>query len=177
MGDHGVFSVMPQLSNNYNDYVGRALPFSHENEIAHPDYYAVKFDNGIMGEIVPSSHSAIFRFTFPNENSLGSLIIDTPNSTDGDPQINNDDFTMVVNNGGTGNTYGATPMYVYGKFSKPISSKVDRCATFNLNEDKTLQIKIATSFISNIQARHNFDLEIGDPNLSFDQLRQKATQT
>jgi predicted alpha-1,2-mannosidase len=65
MGDYGVFSLMPvagKLIVNENE---RATGFKHENEIAKPSYYKVKFDNGITTEIAPTERGAHMRFSFP----------------------------------------------------------------------------------------------------------------
>ena len=65
MGDYGVFSLMPvagKLVVNENE---RASSFTHENEIAKPSYYKVKFDNGITSEMAPTERGAHMRFSFP----------------------------------------------------------------------------------------------------------------
>ena len=42
----------------------RATGFSHANEIAKPNYYRVKFDNGIVTEMSPTERGAHLRFQF-----------------------------------------------------------------------------------------------------------------
>lgn len=64
MGDYGVFSLMPVEGDLVVDEHKRALEFSHENEIAKPHYYRVKFNNGITTEISPTERTAHFRFSF-----------------------------------------------------------------------------------------------------------------
>ena len=66
VNDYAVFSLMPEIGKlvvNEND---RASAFSHDNEIAKPHYYSVKFDNGIQAEISPTERCGHMRFTFPD---------------------------------------------------------------------------------------------------------------
>jgi putative alpha-1,2-mannosidase len=77
MHDYDQFCVMPQVGNVAVKANDRSLAYSHDNEIARPDYYSVNFDNGIRGEMVPVDHSAIFRFTFPTQVDTGRIIFDS----------------------------------------------------------------------------------------------------
>lgn len=73
MGDYGVFSLMPvagKLIVNENE---RATAFKHENEIAKPSYYKVKFENGITTEITPTERGAHMRFSFPK--SINAYVV------------------------------------------------------------------------------------------------------
>ena len=81
--DYAAFSLMPvsgKLEVNQNK---RALNFSHQNEIAKPHYYKVKFDNQLTAEMSPTERGVYFRFTFPegkdsyivvDANSGGSMV-------------------------------------------------------------------------------------------------------
>jgi putative alpha-1,2-mannosidase len=82
MGDRNSFAVMPGIVNSIADsqignVANRGIEFKHENEIARPNYYSVLLDNKIKCEISPGDHSAIFRFTFPNDTNFGSLVFDS----------------------------------------------------------------------------------------------------
>jgi predicted alpha-1,2-mannosidase len=69
MGDYGVFTLMPvnKLVVKEED---RASSFKHENEIAKPSYYKVKFDNGITTEIAPTERGAHMRFSFLKQDAF-----------------------------------------------------------------------------------------------------------
>lgn len=70
VNDYNVFSLMPVTGNLVVREEKRAAKFTHQNEIARPDYYKVKFENGISTEIAPAERSAHMRFSFPkNKNS------------------------------------------------------------------------------------------------------------
>ena len=65
MGDYGVFSLMPVAGKLKVNEEERATAFSHDNEIAKPSYYKVKFDNNVVTEIAPTERAAHMRFSFP----------------------------------------------------------------------------------------------------------------
>lgn len=85
MGDYGYVSVMPQTGKLKLLPKERAMPFSHENEIANPYYYAVtmgdKKTEEIKGEIVASSRCGMFQFTFP-ESEESHIIIQGINNSE-----------------------------------------------------------------------------------------------
>jgi putative alpha-1,2-mannosidase len=198
MGDYQQFNMMPQLANDLNysancDVNTRGIPFSHDNEIARPDYYSVSMDNNIRVSITPSSHSAIYQFNFPQTSEFGSLIFDSRNGSDN----NSDQFEFgaggvrenaaafsgfVDNKGGLSN--GSTRMFIYGEFSSgdynvvnstPTSSNPRKNINFKLDESKTVTVKIATSYIGTEQAKRNLHQEILDDNLNFNSLHKQAT--
>ncbi len=53
----------------------RATGSSHDNEIAKPNYYKVKLDNGIITEMAPTERGAHLRFSFP-EDGASYLVLD-----------------------------------------------------------------------------------------------------
>ncbi|MFT3948794.1 MAG: GH92 family glycosyl hydrolase [Agriterribacter sp.] len=70
MGDYAVFTLMPVSGKLVVDEDKRAASFKHENEIAQPSYYKVKFDNGITTEISPTERGAFMRFNFPKDDAF-----------------------------------------------------------------------------------------------------------
>ena len=72
MNDRQTFQVMPSLATD-TGRDARALPFHHANEVARPHYYGVTFDNGIKGEIAPTDHAALLRFSFPGGDADADL--------------------------------------------------------------------------------------------------------
>jgi putative alpha-1,2-mannosidase len=201
MGDRNSFAMMPQIVNAIDtptngNIANRGVEFSHENEIAHPDYYSVKLNNGITSEIAPGDHSAIFRFSFPDSTQFGSLVFDSGKNdgqyadkywygTSGGLSQNNE-FAGYVDNGTMENDQrknGGSRMFIYGVFSNS-DYQVNTCSddalrqslNFKLGSNKTLEVKFATSYISVEQAKNNLQQEVSSKNYDFDDLR-KATQT
>ncbi|RYE23497.1 MAG: glycoside hydrolase family 92 protein [Sphingobacteriales bacterium] len=73
--DYCVFSLMPVTGNLVVNEDTRAAKFSHNNEVAKPNYYSVKLNNGITTEMSPTERGAHLRFTFPKgKNSY--LVLD-----------------------------------------------------------------------------------------------------
>jgi predicted alpha-1,2-mannosidase len=56
--DLGDFLVTPGLD------VVKPLPFSHQDEVAEPGYYKVKFAKGITAELTATPHAGVHRYTF-----------------------------------------------------------------------------------------------------------------
>ncbi len=75
MNDYAVFSLMPGVGKLTVNEDERALAFSHANETAKPNYYAVKFDNGIRTEVSPVERGAHMRFSFPGKEKA-YLVLD-----------------------------------------------------------------------------------------------------
>ena len=96
----------------------RALAFSHDAEVAHPDYYRVRFDNGITTEITPTDHAAMFRFTFAGKRS--QLVFD---NLDGRAAISLDPEHRAIQGWSDVKSRlstGATRLFFYAQFDRPI---------------------------------------------------------
>jgi predicted alpha-1,2-mannosidase len=65
VSDYAVYSVMPVVGQLVLDHEARAARFSHENEIARPNYYKVGFDNGVTTELAPTERGVHMRFSYP----------------------------------------------------------------------------------------------------------------
>jgi predicted alpha-1,2-mannosidase len=185
MGDRDLFQVMPSAASGTPDLdrTKRALPFSHDDETAQPDYYGVTFKNGIKAEIAPADHSAEFRFTFTGDN--GDLLFDNANNNGGltfDAAKGTLDGYSDVNTGGG---EAATRMYVHAEFDRTPGTaakvtgqgrdNVTGYAQFDTSKSKTVTMRIATSFISAGQAQKNLELEI-PAGTSFDTVKYRAAQ-
>jgi len=78
MGDRDQLTIMPvAAASPLGDPAERAVAFSHDDEVARPDLYAVALANGVRAELAPTDHGAIFRFTFPADAAGRHLVFDT----------------------------------------------------------------------------------------------------
>jgi predicted alpha-1,2-mannosidase len=186
MGDRQTFQVMPSDSSAATPSANRntrALAFKHSNEIAKPNYYSVKFENGIQTEMTPTDHAAIFRFTFKGDAS--NLIFDNVNNNGG-LTINSDTGEVTgFSDVKSGLSAGATRLFVYATFDKPFvqsgmltGEKRDNVTGYvrfdtSKDENKVVTMKIATSLISFEQAKKNLEQEIRTKD-TFDQIKEKA---
>src|SRR5690606_26887438 len=174
--DHGTFQVMPSTDAGVPnpDHAERALPFRHVDEIAHAHYYGVTFANGLRAEITPTDHAAVFRFTFPGADA--NLIFDNLERHVGRLELDTERGRI---SGQTG--HGEARMFLVATFDRPVcrggSLQGERGGMgyfrFELDDHRTVIMKIATSRISVEQAEHNLALEIG-PDDTFDTVRERA---
>jgi predicted alpha-1,2-mannosidase len=175
MGERQTFQVLPSGASEApdTDRGDRALPFRHSNETTSPHHYAVEFENGIEAEIAPTDHAAMFRFKFPDDNA--NLIFDNVNDN-ASLQIE-DGIVTGHSDVRSGLSDGAARMYVYAKFDAPMtaSNATGRTgyAKFDAGGDRTVRMWIATSFISQDQARANLEHEIA-PTDDFGDIKRRA---
>ncbi|MEV6010446.1 GH92 family glycosyl hydrolase [Streptomyces sp. NPDC051976] len=185
MGDRDLFQVMPSAAAGAPDLnrQKRALPFTHADETARPDYYGVTFTNGIKAEIAPTDHAAEFRFTFTGDT--GDLLFDNID--------NNGGLTFDAANGTldgwsehrSGLSTGASRMFVHAEFDRAPATatkttgqgrdNVTGYAQFDTSGSKVVTMRIATSFISAAQAKKNLDLEI-PAGTSFASVQKQAAR-
>ncbi|GAA2235594.1 hypothetical protein GCM10010401_04350 [Rarobacter faecitabidus] len=183
INDRNQMQFMPSVTTDGTPNAGlgnRQLTFSHDNEIARPDYYSVTFDNGIKAEIAPADHAAILRFTFPaSANNRGTIFLDKVSHDAG--------FTLRSDNTGfdgwmQGGAEGTTRMFVHARFNRSTvaqgTAAGDRSGAQYVSFDtsdpgnRVVEMRIATSLMSVTQAWHNYELEVVDK--SFSQVRATA---
>ena len=184
MGDRQTFQLMPAAVASgapSANRTARALSFSHAHEIAHAHDYKVTFDNGIVGEMTPTDHAAMLRFTFPGRR--GQLVFDNRSNDGGitlDPaQRSFSGYSDVKSRLST----GATRLFFYATVDQPVTEsgrltgegrdRVTAWFGFDTAHTKTVNVRIATSLISVAQAKHNLELEIA-PQESFEEVRERA---
>ena len=193
MGDRQTFQVMPSTARGVPNAnrTARSLPFRHENEVARPYYYGLQLDNGIVAEIAPTDHAAMFRFTFPGNDA--SLIFDNVSDQGAltlSPQTR--ELTGYTDTR-SGLSNGAGRMFVYAQFDRPVVAsgklvardagkdgkpgkpreQVPGYLRFDAGADRRVTLRIATSLISLEQAKHNLALEMA-ANDRFEDVRERA---
>ncbi|MFJ6392006.1 GH92 family glycosyl hydrolase [Streptomyces sp. NPDC091972] len=177
MGDRQTFQVMPSAAAGTPDTgrEARELAFRHENETARPYYYGVRFENGLKAEMAPTDHAAALRFSFPGDDA--SVLFD--NVTDQAGLSLDKDAGVITGYSDvkSGLSTGATRLFVYGVFDKPVtdgsSSGVKGYLRFDAGADRTVTLRLATSLISLDQAKDNLRQEIPE-GTSFERVRDLA---
>jgi predicted alpha-1,2-mannosidase len=180
INDYAAFSFMPITGKIRIGEKERASWFSHKAEVVKPYYYSVYLaDYDVVAEIAPTERSAIFRFTFPENDSsyilldgfdMGSMVKIIPSEK------------KVV--GYCRNNHGGVPSnfhnYFVAVFDKEFSSEGtwhgDTININSLNEEskhvgailgfrtkrgEKISVRVASSFISLEQAELNLSREIG----------------
>ena len=186
MGERQTLQLMPEAQASgvpLLDRAARSLGFTHGNETAHAHDYRVAFDNGMVTEMAPTDHAAMFRFTFTGATS--QLLFDNLNDHGG---------IMLDASGRSFSGYsdvksrlstGAGRLFFYGTVDRPVlrSGRLtgagrDHVAAwfgFDTRINKVLTLRVATSLISLDQARQNLALEIA-PNDTLETVRDRAAQ-
>lgn len=178
MGDYGVFSLMPVIDSLQVDEAKRASTFKHENEIAKPHYYKVKFDNGITIEISPAERSGHMRFTFPSKHTA-YLVLDGYTGMSGVKIYPAErKITGYATNGifipkGFKNYFVITfdqPFINYGTWDN-VSGNINKNniqdtgkgigAFIQFAKGAKVQVKIASSYVSEEQAALTLQQELG----------------
>ena len=190
INDYGQFSIMPVTGKPLFNEEERASWFSHKAETAKPYYYSVylaEFD--VVTEIAPAERAAMFRFTFPANDSSYIVIdaFDRGSYVRIIPEENKIIGYTTKNSGGVPDNF---KNYFVATFDKPFAYR----AVFNGKVLKTGQLeeqaghagavigfktkkgekvhaRVASSFISHAQAELNLK-ELGAD--SFDEVKTKA---
>ena len=176
--DYAVFSFMPGIDQLQVDENARELAFNHADEVARPDYYKVKFQNQISTEIAPTERGAHLRFSYP-KGRKSYLVLDGYTNISGviiDAKKRK--ISGYVNNG-RGFKPGFKSFFVM-YFDQPIKKygtwenrkntvHADSTAAEGLGKGawlefaagSTVQVKVASSYISAAQAELNLSRELG----------------
>jgi predicted alpha-1,2-mannosidase len=200
MNDYGQFAIMPGSGKMVFDQNDRASWFSHKSEVSKPHYYSVYLaDCDITTEITPTERAAMFRFTFP-ENDSSFIVIDA---------LDRGSYVKVFPE--ERKIVGYTQRYARGKLtnfknwfviyvdkdiafysitengklagtSTGSATKKDESTSnhsglvigFKTKKGEQVHLKVASSFISEEQAVLNLEREIG--KRSFDEVKTSAEQ-
>ena len=190
MNDYAVFSLMPNIGTLKVNEEERALKFSHANEIAKPNHYAVKFDNGITAEMSSVERGGHMRFSFP-KNEKSFLVLDgflkdcevkiLPKERKIIGYVNNGRFVpdnfksfFVLEFNQPFKAYG-TWENVNGKIKAGNAADLGKGvgAYLEFNAGSKVEVKMASSYISPAQAQLNFNQELAN-NKNFEVTKKKA---
>ncbi|WP_353114407.1 GH92 family glycosyl hydrolase [Microbacterium sp.] len=179
IGERGAFQIMPSpLAEPQGAPHRRALAFDHRREVARPHLYRVELDGGIRAEMTASRSSLHLRFTFDTAvGDSASLIFDEIGFLPGaftPPEPGGRTFSGYVDGPRT-DLPDVPRMFVFGVMSRPALSSarlgypgkehVRARTTFALPEDggdRSITVRLGTSFISVAQAERVARSELGD---------------
>jgi predicted alpha-1,2-mannosidase len=193
INDYGCFSIMPMTGKLKLHERERASWFSHKVEVVKPYYYSAYLaDADVVTEIAPTERCAMFRFTFPANDSSFILVdaFDKGSYIRIIPEENKIIGYTTRNSGGVPANF---KNYFVIECDKPISyfSVADSSRNillqkemnsyhsygaigFKTKKGEKVSLRIASSFISFEQANLNLKREIGNQN--FAAIEQKAKQ-
>lgn len=192
MNDYAVFSLMPGIGKLTVNEDDRALKFSHANETAKPNHYAVKFDNGITAEVSPVERGGHMKFSYP-KNEKAFLVLDgflkdcevtiLPKERKIVGYVNNGRFVpgnfksyFVLEFNQAFKAFG-TWENVNGKIKSGNATDEGKGigAYLEFKAGAKVEVKMASSYISPEQAQLNFDQELAK-NKSFEVTKSNAYQ-
>ena len=147
----------------------RATPFSHQQEISHPHYYAVRLPKEHLKiEMTGSSHAAIFRITPEQDGPVHIVLNHNSDEKVGYLQIDQQAKTIYGRNPvhriyqGWGEQAGFEGHYLLKAYNEIKDCGVDSlCAwfTFEGKAHQPIILKAATSFTNRKGAEKNFAIE------------------
>jgi predicted alpha-1,2-mannosidase len=196
MGDYGYITLMPQIGEKPGELrttpESRGLAFSHSDETAHPDYYAVslrtKEGARIRAEMTATERCAFLRFRFPSAGVARVLVEASRPGVRG--------FAAVDQKTGEIRGYNPHRMDSHlgpyklpnfkGYFVVQFRQVPQNAGTYGLEKEDAsasrgafaefrpgefVEVRVGTSFLSIDQARANLQREI--PDWNFDAVRAK----
>ncbi|UYQ91372.1 GH92 family glycosyl hydrolase [Chitinophaga horti] len=175
--DYAVFSLFPETGRLVVNEDERASAFSHEQETAHPHYYKVTFDNKITTEMSPTERGAHLQFKFP-AGQAAYIVLDGYDKMSGvkiSPQTRQ--ITGWVNNGryipkNFRNYFVIQfnqPFEVFGTWDNKSNETHEgqagqegrgAGAYIRFKKGATVQVKVASSYISEAQALRTLQQEL-----------------
>ena len=148
----------------------RATPFTHEDEISHPHYYAVHlYKEHLKVEMTGSSHTAIFRITPEQDGPVHIVLNHNSDKGEGYLEIDNQEKTIYGYNPvhriyqGWGEPAGFSGHYLLQAYDEIADFGCDSlCAwfTFKGKAHQPIILKAATSFTTKEGAISNFAAEV-----------------
>lgn len=176
--DYCVFSLMPVTGNLVVDQFKRAAKFSHKNEIAKPNYYKVTLDNRITTEMSPVERGVYIRFSFPKRKD-SYVILDGYTGLSQVKILPEENKVIGYVHNGRGLNENLKSYFVI-QFDKPIrdygiweNQKGEKWAGqtekegsgvgawMKFDDGEKVQVKVASSYISQEQAELNLENELG----------------
>ncbi|MGA1196752.1 MAG: GH92 family glycosyl hydrolase, partial [Candidatus Latescibacterota bacterium] len=185
IGDYGHFTIMPQSGRLFTSDGRRASVFRRDQTEIHPNYfrtYLGRYQTTL--EMTPTERCAIFRFSFP-PNQIPRVILDT---FEGESHIHihpNQQTLTGYTRANSGGVPEGFACYFYATFDRAITNHGtfqskntyegesertgNRVGGYVELDNKTVNMRIGTSFISIEQAKQNLENELG--NRPFDVIR------
>jgi len=177
--DYAVFSFFPTLDSLQVDEEKRATGFNHDHEIAKPHYYSVKMDNDIQTEMAPTARGAHLRFSFPKGHKA-FLVLDGYTGYSMVKILPKERKIIGFVHNGEGFKKGFKSFFV-AQFDQPFTAhgtwenKKNTVDTESLTAEgdgkgaylafkngATVQVKVASSYVSMEQAELNLSQELGN---------------
>ncbi|WP_103070652.1 GH92 family glycosyl hydrolase [Aquimarina sediminis] len=192
INDYAAFSLMAVTGDLKYKEDERASWFSHKAETVKPYHYKVYLaDYDVTAEVAPTERAAHFKFTFPEKEKSyilldaffkGSMVKIIPeerkiigycrNNSGGVPDNFHNYFVAEFDKDFEVNHTWGDEWKLVENSRENQGEHVGAVIGFRTKRGETVNVKVASSFISPEQAQVNLDREIGED--TFDQTKSKA---
>ncbi len=192
MGDYGYITLMPQVGELRTTPEARQLAFSHSDETANPDYYAVSLRTAegsrIRAEMTATERCAFLRFRFPGAGVARVLVEMSRPGVPGFAAVDRQTREITGFNPHRMDAHlGPLKLPNFkGYFVVQFRQAPQNAGTYGLEKEdasasrgayaefrpgELVEVRVGTSFLSIDQARANLRQEI--PDWNFDAVRAK----
>ncbi|HSO88707.1 MAG TPA: GH92 family glycosyl hydrolase [Draconibacterium sp.] len=200
----GHFRVYPSAGEQSREkYLkGKYHRFSHNNEIAFPGYYAVKFKRQrILAELTATERTGVHRYTF-SDDEVPHILIDVSSSlgkgktAEGEIHVSESgEITgAIMTFGNFASRYGGQKIFFAARFNKPFqafnfwsgkksvrgnsSIKADTLGIDFVFDKKStsekIEMRLGISYVSIENARENRETETG--GLTFEEIQKRTAE-
>ena len=178
VGDYAVYALMPVTGQLRTDGDERATAFSHDDEVAQPHYYRVRLSDGTSAEVAPTTRGAHLRFSYPRRSQAWLVVDGYTAQSDFRVDTEKRQICGWVNNHRFVNHGETFRCYVVMQFDRPFTTngQWDGGIYVGFAPGSRVQVKVASSYISEEQAFLNLQTELGSDR-SLEQTRERGRQT
>lgn len=178
VGDYAVYSLMPVAGQLRTDGDARATAFSHDDETALPHYYRVRLSDGTTAEVAPTTRGAHFRFSYPKGQQSWLVLDGYTGQFEFKVDAPHRQIVGWVNNQRFVNHAETFRCHFVLQFDKPFTSHGQWSGGIYVGfaPGTKVQVKAASSYISEEQARLNLQTELGNDH-RLEQTRERGRQT
>jgi predicted alpha-1,2-mannosidase len=181
INDYGAFSLMAVTGKLKFAGEERASWFSHKAEIVKPYYYSVYLaDYDVTAEVTPTERTALFRFTFPSGDSSyilldafdkGSMVRIIPSerkvigycrNNHGGVPVNFRNYFVITFDKDLAYTHTWNGNVLNVNDLEEEGEHVGAVLGFKTSRGEKINVRVASSFISNEQALLNLENETGE---------------
>jgi predicted alpha-1,2-mannosidase len=179
MNDYGQFAIMPLTGKARWNQKDRASYFSHKSETVKPYYYKVYLaDHDVTTEFTATERAAYFRFSYPATDSAW-MVIDGFDKGSHIRILTGENAVVGYTTRNSGGVATNFRNYFVIRFNKPFrlarawsergitdstiltSDHTGALLNFSVQPGEAIEARIASSFISEEQARFNLETELG----------------
>lgn len=190
MDDYGALVLMPQAGPLLIPADERSSCIRPEDSVLGPDHMKLRLWRYQIGcEMVPSDRGALFALEYSGEGGANRLILEPPKGESRATVLMSERRVVGFTRGNSGGVPGNFACYYAMEFSQPVAragtfvegrliegleASGERAGAFVEFSGRSVEVRIATSFISIEQARTNLERELAGQHMA--SLRRESSE-